>query len=141
MRYMKGALLVVTGKAGVGLVQSAVLDLDAACGHLIKLLSCLVIEVARKVLSRRIDRRERLKIVDHLVIESVYNRPHHLLQQLEVEQKPSFIKFFANQRHEHTIVMAVRILALASVIAKVVTGRKPGFYSYFKHYSCIPFGR
>jgi hypothetical protein len=34
--------------------------------------------------------------------------------------------------------MAVRVLALASVVAEVVAGGETGFYSHFKHGSGVP---
>jgi hypothetical protein len=34
--------------------------------------------------------------------------------------------------------VTVRILALATIVAEVVAGRKAGFYGYFKHDSGIP---
>ena len=55
----------------------------------------LLVEVARKILGRRIQLFvERLQIVDHLVIEVVDSGTHHLLQQLEVEQKSGLVQLF-----------------------------------------------
>jgi hypothetical protein len=39
---------------------------------------------------------------------------------------------------EDLVVVAVRILAFATVVAEVVAGRKTGFHGYFKHDSGIP---
>jgi hypothetical protein len=39
---------------------------------------------------------------------------------------------------EDLVVVAVRILAFATIVAEVVAGGEAGFYGYFKHDSGIP---
>jgi hypothetical protein len=60
-------------------------------------------------------------------------RPHHLLEKLKIKEHASLVELFSCKRDEDLVVVAVRILALAAVVAEVVAGGKTGFYSYFKH--------
>ena len=53
-------------------------------------------------------------------------------------QETSLVEFRAPQRDEDAVVVAMRILALATVVAEVVAGREAGFYGYFKH-RLLPF--
>jgi hypothetical protein len=60
------------------------------------------------------------------------------LENFEVEQETGFVELFADESDEHTVVMAVGILALAVVIAEVVAGGKTGFYGDLKHACGFP---
>ena len=108
------------------------------CGHLVKLELGLVVEVASEVFRRGVDSGEGLEVVDHLVVEVVDDGAHDLLEELEVQQKAGFVEVFALEGDEDLVVMAVRVLALATIVAEVVAGRKAGFYSYFEHDSGVP---
>jgi hypothetical protein len=72
------------------------------------------------------------------VVEVVDDRAHDLLEELEVEEQAGFVEVFALEGNEDLVVVAVRILALATVVAEVVAGGEAGFYGYFKHDSGIP---
>jgi hypothetical protein len=106
--------------------------MELAAGPFVKILS--------KVLGAGIDLFvEGWQVVDHEVVKIVDGGTHHLLEKFEVEKHTSFVKLFADQGNEDFVIMAMRVFALASVIAEVVAGRKAGFYSYFKHESGNPF--
>ena len=47
----------------------------------------LVVEILRDVLSGRVEHREGLEVIEHLMVDAVDDRAQHLLQQLEVEQQ------------------------------------------------------
>jgi hypothetical protein len=72
------------------------------------------------------------------VVEVIDYGAHDLLEELEVEEQTGFIEVFALEGDEDLVVVTVRILALATIVAEVVAGRKAGFYGYFKHDSGIP---
>src|SRR5437868_10625974 len=93
----------------------------------------LVIEIFREIFSRWIQRGEWSNIVDHLMIEALYHRLHHLFKLLEIEQKPSIIQLAPLQGDANFVVVAMRILAFASVIAQVMSCRKTIFNSHFVH--------
>src|SRR5580693_2804196 len=67
------------------------------------------------------------------MVDAVDGGFEHLLEQLEVEQQPGGVERGSSQRHANAIVMAVRVLALAMVVAKVMAGRKAGFHGDFIH--------
>ena len=48
------------------------------------------------------------------------------------------VEVLALEGNEDLVVVAVRVLTLATVVAEVVAGRKAGFYGYFEHDSGIP---
>jgi hypothetical protein len=106
--------------------------------HFVKLEFGLLVEVAGQVFGGWIDGSERLQIVNHLMVQVLDDGTHNLFEQLEVEKEAGFVKVFAPEGDENLIVMAVRVLALAAIIAEVVAGGKTGFYSYFKHDSGVP---
>src|SRR5258706_13587048 len=138
MRCMERQLLVVAGEAGVGFVEGAGFYGDAAFGHLVELELGLVVEVAREIFGRGVERGEWLEVVDHLVIEVVDDGAHDLLEQLEIEEQASLVEVFALEGDEDLVVVAVRVFALAAVVAEVVAGGEAGFYGYFKHEPGIP---
>jgi hypothetical protein len=72
------------------------------------------------------------------VVEVFDYRTHDLFEELEIEEEASFIEVIALKGDEYLVVVAVRVLALATVVAEVVAGGKAGFYGYFKHDSGIP---
>jgi hypothetical protein len=72
------------------------------------------------------------------VIEIVNDRAHDLLEEFEVEEQASLVEVFALESDEDLVVVAVRILALATIVAEVVAGGKAGFYGDFKHDSVVP---
>src|SRR5947209_7018076 len=126
-------LLVISGVAGVGFKDCAVLDADAACGEFLESLGCLLEEIMSEIFSRRIQVRERLKVVDHLVIQAIDNRAQQVLEQLEVEQKAGLIQMLPGEGNQHAVVVAVRVLTLAVVVAQVVSRRKTRLYGNFEH--------
>src|SRR6201996_2954596 len=67
------------------------------------------------------------------MVQPVDHRAHHLLQLLEVQQQPGRIQVLAAQGHAHLVVVPVRVLALAAIVAQIVPGRKPGLYRYLVH--------
>src|ERR1700685_2388757 len=134
MRCMRCGLLVVAGEAGVGLVEGAVFYADTACGHLADLRGGLLIEVAGEVFGRGVDLGDKgLELVDHFVVEVLDGGAHDLLEELKVEQEPGWVDLLADESDKHFVVVAVRVLALATIVAKVVAGGESGFYGYFKH--------
>ena len=52
------------------------------------------------------------------MVDAVDDRTHDVLQVLEVEQQPGRVELFSTQRDAHLVVVAVRVLALAFVIAR-----------------------
>jgi hypothetical protein len=72
------------------------------------------------------------------MVEVFDDGAHDLFEELEVEQEASLVEIFALEGDEDLVVVAVRVLALATVVAEVVAGGEAGFYSYFKHDSGIP---
>src|SRR5580704_19760484 len=97
-----------------------------------------VVEVPGEVFGRGVERGEGLEVVNHLVVEVVDDGAHDLLEEFEIEEQAGFIEVFALQGDEDLVVVAVRILALATVVAEVVAGGEAGFYGYFEHDSGIP---
>ena len=61
------------------------------------------------------------------------DRAQHLLEQLEVEQQTGLIELGAGQRHADLVVVAVRVLALAFVVAQIVAGGEICLHGNFKH--------
>src|SRR6267143_375276 len=63
----------------------------------------------------------------------------HLVElELEVEEQAGFVEFVALESDEDLVVVAVRVLTLATIVAEVVAGGEAGFYGYFEHDSGIP---
>ena len=105
-----------------------------------ELAASLFVKIFCKVLGAGIDLFvERWKIVDHEVVEIVDGGTHDLLEELEVEEHACFVELFADEGDEDLVVVAVWILALATIVAEVVAGGKTGFYGYFEHGSVNPF--
>jgi hypothetical protein len=132
-------LLVVAGEAGVGFVDGGVFDADAAAGHLDELLAGLEIEVAREVFGRRVYLIEGLEVVDHLVVEIIDDGAKDLLEQLEVEEEAGLVELVTDERDEDFVVVAMRVLALALIVAEVVAGGESRFYGDFVHAFFDPF--
>jgi hypothetical protein len=128
-------LLVVAGDGGVGLPDGDLLDADTPFGGLLETLIALVIKILGEVFRRRIEDGEGLDVIDHLVIEIVNDGLHDQLQFFEVQQQASVVELRALQGDVDTIVVAMRILALAFVVAQVMTRRKGVLHGYFKHES------
>jgi hypothetical protein len=72
------------------------------------------------------------------MVEVVDDRAHDLLEEFEVEEEASLVEVFALEGDEDLVVVAVRVFALATVVAEVVAGGEAGFYGYFEHDSGIP---
>jgi hypothetical protein len=68
------------------------------------------------------------------VVEGVDDRAEEGLEELEVEQQSGLVELLADKSDEHAVVVAVRVLALALVVAQVVAGGETGFYGDFKHW-------
>ena len=132
-------LLVVAGEAGVGFVEGTVFDADAAGGHLVELGAGLVVEVLGEVFGGGVDLFvEGGKVVDHEVVEVLDGGAHDLLEELEVEEEAGVVELLADEGDEDLVVVAVGVLALASVVAEVVAGGETGFYGDFKHDASFP---
>src|SRR6185437_8419846 len=57
-----------------------------------------------------------------------------------IQQQPSLIQFLTAQRHPHLVVVPVRILALAPIVAKIVSGGEPALHGNFIHQRSRPCG-
>ena len=77
----------------VGFKHRYVLHSHATVGHRLKPRVGLVIEILGQIFRRRIDHRERLNIVDHLVIEALDDVLHDLAQIFEIEQQAGLVEF------------------------------------------------
>src|ERR1017187_6380398 len=128
-------LLVVGGDGGVGLPDGDLLDADPAFGGLLETAVALVEEILGEVFRRGVEDGEGLDVIDHLVVEIFDDGTHELLEVLEVEQEAGMVEFCALQDDADAIVVAMRILALALVVAQVVAGGKGFLHGYFKHES------
>ena len=80
----------------------------------------LLEEVAGQVFGGRVEGGEGFEVVDHLVVEVVDGGAEDLLEELEVEEEAGFVEGFADEGDEDAVVMAVRVFALALVVAEVV---------------------
>src|SRR3984885_8655523 len=134
MRCIGCGLLVVAGEAGVGFVEGAVFDADAAGSHVVKLRAGLLVEVFGEVFGAGVDLFiEGREVVDHEVVEVLHGGAHDLLEELEVEEHAGLVELFSDEGDEDLVVVAVRVLALAAIVAEVVAGGEAGFYGYFEH--------
>ena len=93
----------------------------------------LIEEVLRDVFSRRIQLDKRLKVVEHLVVDAVNDRAQYLLEQFEIQQQACLVQSVSAQSDADLVVVAVRILTLALVVAKVVSGGKACLHGDFVH--------
>src|ERR1700759_5633378 len=89
----KTTSLVIRRPGRVRLPDGTVLDRDPASGHLVELAVGLIVKVARQVLCRWVELGEGLEVIEHLVVDAVDDRAHHLLEQLEVEEEPGGVQF------------------------------------------------
>src|SRR2546427_7601490 len=105
----------------------------APVSHLAKSTARFVVEIFCQVLRRRVQLRERLKIIDHLMIEPVNHMFQHLAQILEIEQQSGSVEFLACERHPHLVVVAMRVLTLALVVPQVMSRSKRIFDRDFEH--------
>src|ERR1035441_1858233 len=126
-------LLVVSSCGRVRLPDGAVLHAHPALSHSGELLIGLVVEVFGDVLGRGIQDREGLQVVEHLVVDAVDDRTQHLVEQLEIEQEASLVQRGPGQGDADLIVMPVRVLALALVVAQIVAGGETGLHGDFIH--------
>src|SRR5215469_13904437 len=132
-------LFAVACRSRVGLKNRHILDTDPAVGRPSKARVRFIVKIFRQVLGGRVDHREGLDVVDHLMIETLDDMPHDLAQILEIKEQTSFVEFGSGQRNANFVVMAVRVLALAFIVAQVVSRGKCVFNGYFEHGS--PCGR
>src|SRR5215475_13121773 len=132
-------LFAVACRRGVGLKNRHILDADPAVGRPSQARVRFVVKIFRQVLGGGVDHREGLDVVDHLMIETLDDMPHDLAQILEIKEQTSFVEFGSGQRNANFVVMAVRVLALAFIVAQVVSRGKCVFNGYFEHGS--PCGR
>src|SRR5206468_318589 len=116
----------------------AVLHMHAATRLLNELLARLLVEVAGEILGRGVDLGEGWQFVDHLMVQVIDDGPEERFENLEVKQQAGFIKLRTGKGDEHAIVVPVRVLALAMVVAQEMARREPCFYCDFKHMSGIP---
>src|SRR5216684_3030753 len=96
----------------------------------------LVVEILRHVFRRRIHGLEGFEIVHELVVEPAHDLADQLFEPCEVHQEPDRIELRSFERHAHAIIVAVHVLALASVPAQGMSCRKGFFYADLKH--CSP---
>src|SRR6266481_5493696 len=95
----------------------------------------LIVKILRHVFRRRIHGLEGFQIVHELVVEPAHDLADHLLEPCEVHQKRDRIEPRPFERHAHAIIVAVHVLALASVSAQGMSCRKGLFYANLKHVS------
>ena len=67
------------------------------------------------------------------MVEALDDMPHDFAQVLEVEQQSGLVQFRAGQSDTNLVVVAVRILALALVVAQVMARGKRIFDRDFEH--------
>lgn len=125
--------LAVAGGGDVGFENSDVFHPYSAVGDFAQARVRLVIEIFGEIFGRRIDRREGFNVIDHLMVEAFDGALHHLFEVLEIEQKACFVELGSGQSHLNFIIVAVRVLALAFVVAQVVPCRERIFYRHFVH--------
>jgi hypothetical protein len=69
------------------------------------------------------------------VIEPFYDVFHDLAQILEIEKETGFVQLGSSQRHPNLVVVAMRVFALALIIAQVMACSKRIVNGYFEHAS------
>src|ERR1700722_7401469 len=74
----RAGLLVIGCRGRVCFPDSAVLHCDPAACHLLELPVGFIVKVARQVFRRRVQFDERLEVVEHLVVDAIDHRTHHL---------------------------------------------------------------
>ena len=67
------------------------------------------------------------------MVDALDNRAKHLLEQLEVEQQAGLVQRGPGQGNADLVVVPVRVLALALVVAEVVAGGETGLHGDFIH--------
>jgi AbrB family looped-hinge helix DNA binding protein len=92
-----------------------------------------IVEIFRQVFCRRIKRRKRFYVVDHLVIESIDDVPHDFAQVFEIKEQTRFVQIFSRQCNPDLVIVAVRVFTLPLVVSEVVAGGKCVFNSDFEH--------
>ena len=100
--------------------QTVTLAIPARVGSLRKLLRGLVVNMPRDVFRRRVQRVERRKLIQVLVIERPDHFLDHALQVDEIVEQPVGVELLAGEDHAHFVIVAVQILAFSLVIAQVV---------------------
>src|SRR5665213_4117957 len=79
-------LLRIRGGCRVGLEHGNVLHPNPAAGHYTELCVCLIKKIFRKIFGRWIQRRERLQIVNHPVVETIGYVLYNFTQIFEVKK-------------------------------------------------------
>ena len=125
--------LAVASCRDIGFEDSGIFYFHPAIGYGGQMLVGFVVEILRQIFRGRFNYREGLDFVDHLVIETFDGVLHHIFQVFEIEQQAGFVELRSRQGHADLVVVAVRILALAFVVAEVVSGGECVFYGYFVH--------
>src|SRR5664280_2784650 len=133
MICMEAELFAVTRGGGVGLPDGDVLHPDPAIGALFQPRVGLIVEILGQVFRRRIDSGERLQLIHHLMVEIIHHRAQDVLQVLEVQQQPGVVQGLAAEGDANAVVVSVGLLALAAIVAQVVSRGKGVFYSDFEH--------
>jgi hypothetical protein len=126
-------LFAIFCRGRIGFKYRYVLYSNPALGSALQSGVRLVVKVFGKIFRRRIDRGERFDLVDHLVIETLNDVPHHFAQVFEIKKQARLIQFGSRQGHANLVVVTMRILALALVISQVVTCRERIFDRNFEH--------
>src|ERR1700689_1909605 len=71
-------LLVIGCRGRVCFPDSAVFHGNPAAGHLFELAVGFIVKVARQVFRRWVELDEGLEVVEHLVVDAIDHRTHHL---------------------------------------------------------------
>jgi hypothetical protein len=103
-----------------------------------------VVKIFGQIFCRRVQIGERLYLINHLMIQTVDDRLHHVTQIFEIEEQTGFVEFLASEGDPNLVVVAVRILALPTVTTQVVPCGERIFDSDLEHYpprNCIPKSR
>src|SRR5208282_3586513 len=127
------ALLRVRGCCCVGFENGDVFHSHSAVGYFAQARVGFVVEIFREILGGGVEDGEGLDLVDHLVVETVDGVLHHVFQIFEIEQQAGLVEFGAREGHTNLVIVAVRVLALALVVAQVVPCRECVFDGNFKH--------
>jgi len=70
------------------------------------------------------------------VVDALDDRTQQILEQLEVQQQAGGVQLRPGQGDADLVVMAMRVLALALVVAEVVSGGETCLHGNFKHLLC-----
>src|SRR5580700_8274032 len=95
----------------------------------------LIVKILCHIFRRGIHGAERLKIVYELEVQPPDNVAQHALELGKIAKQTDRIKLWPRKRNAHPVVMAMNILALATVTPQRVSRRKSLFHTDLKH-SC-----